>query len=312
MRLRDLDSSRILREADLSARRIHSTERYYLNCRIEVWAAGQPGEPVFRHDYSAEGKDVLVQFPVGALDDTLGWFPSAVKFQERHRCRLSCAMGEGIIPLFRDAYPLVRFLTHEQVDPSQYYATYSIGLLFDDEERIHQPCDFRLVGPHRIASCILGVDPTDVPPRIAAPDGCRPLTEPYVCIAEESASRTKHWTRPGAGCEIVGFLREWGYRVVCIDLEPLHGSGLSGEEAPGVEDPTGERTLLERARWLKHAELFVGRSGALARLARAVGTPVVMIGGLKHSLARSEPGRPTTTEAVKDAIRRVLTVDDPQ
>ncbi len=305
MRLRDLDRGQILHNFDLTAGRIHSTERYYLRWRIEVWAGGHPGEPVVRHDYSAEGRNVLVQFPVDTLGDTLAWFPYAVKFHERHRCRLSCAMAERIIPLFRDAYPRIRFLTHEQVEPSQYYATYSVGLLFDDEERIHQPCDFRLVGPQRTASYILGVDPTEVLPRIAVRDERRPLSEPYVCVAAESASRSKHWTHPGAWREIVGFLEECGYRVVCVDLQPPYGSSLPWQEIPGVEDPTGDRSLAARARWLKHAELFVGRSSGLSRLARAVGTPVVMIGGFTQSPGWFERARPTTIEAAKDAIRQV-------
>ncbi len=51
------------------------------------------------------GATVLIQFPVGTLGDTLGWFPYAVKFQEQHNCRLTCAMAERLIPLFRDTHP---------------------------------------------------------------------------------------------------------------------------------------------------------------------------------------------------------------
>ncbi len=60
---------------------------------------------MFRHDYAAKDREVLIQFPVGTLGDMLGWFPYAVKFQQQHGCRLTCAMSELLIPLFRDAYP---------------------------------------------------------------------------------------------------------------------------------------------------------------------------------------------------------------
>src|SRR6202030_4124091 len=102
----------ILYETNIGAGRVNSSKRYYLRCRIEVWTAGQKGESVFRHDYSAKGQNVLVQLPVGTLGDTLGWFPYAVKFQEKHGCRLTCAMGEKLIPLYRDAYPDITFATH--------------------------------------------------------------------------------------------------------------------------------------------------------------------------------------------------------
>ncbi len=285
LRLRDLDTGNILYETDIGSGRIHSSKRYYLRCRIEVWASGQAGEPVFRHDYSARGQDVIVQFPVGTLGDTVGWFPYAVKFQKEHGCRLSCAMAERLIPLFQDAHPEIRFLTHEQVDSEVYYATYNIGLFFDDDVRLFQPCDFRLVGLHRTAGYILGVDPTEVPPHIAIADDRRPIAEPYVCIAVQSTSHSKYWTNPSGWHEIVGFLKDSGYRVVCIDQKPVHGTGLVWNHIPhGVEDQTGDRPLLERARWLKHADFFIGLSSGLSWLTWAVGTPVVLISGFTHPL----------------------------
>jgi autotransporter strand-loop-strand O-heptosyltransferase len=283
IRLRDLDTGNILFETSLGAGGINSSKRYYLRCSIEVWGADRTGEPLFRHDYSSYAKDVLVQFPIGTLGDTLGWFPYAVKFQEKHGCRLVCAMAERLIPLFRDAYPHIRFITHEQVEVDKYYATYSMGLFFEDEACIHQPCDFRLVGLHRTAGYILGVDPAEVPPRIAIDDDRRPIPEPYVCVAVQSSSHCKHWNNPTGWRDVVSFLREQGYRVVCIDQKPVHGHGIVWNHIPhGVEDQTGDRPLQERARWLKHAEFFVGLSSGLAWLAWGTGTPVVLISGFTH------------------------------
>jgi autotransporter strand-loop-strand O-heptosyltransferase len=248
--------------------------------RIEVW---EQGETVFRHDYSAAGQDVLVQFPVGTLGDTVGWFPYAVKFQRDHGCRLTCAMAEWLIPLFRDAYPDIRFVSHEQVRREQFYATYCIGLFFDDHACAWQPCDFRLVGLHRTAGYILGVDPTEQAPRLALPDPSRPIAEPYVCIAVQSTSGPKYWTNPHGWRQVVAFLKERGLRVVCIDQKPVHGAGLMWTSIPhGVEDETGDRPLTERARWLRHADCFIGLSSGLSWLAWAAETPVVVISGFTH------------------------------
>ena len=63
-------------------------------------------------------------------------------------CARSCHRGE---PVFSHDY-------------------YSRGLFFDDEACVHQPCDIRLVGLHCTAGYILGVDPTEAPPRIATND----------------------------------------------------------------------------------------------------------------------------------------------
>ncbi len=195
------------------------------------------------------------------------------------------AIAEWLIPLFRDAYPEINFVTHEQVDPQRYYATHNIGLFFDDEERVHQPCDFRLVGLHRTAGYILGVDPTEEPPRIvpefARASDCRAR---YVCIATQSTMQAKYWNNPtGWRREIVRFLKDAGYEVVCIDRSPISGQGLSWNYLPhGVRDDTGDRPLVERARWLKHCDFFVGLSSGLSWLAWAAKIPVVMISGFTH------------------------------
>ena len=276
----DLDTGNILFQTELKAGRIHSTKRYWIRFRLEVW---ENDESLLVHDYSARDRDVLIQFPVGTLGDPLGWFPYAVEFQKRHGCKLTCALSDKLIALLRDSYPQITFLTHDEVEPERYYATYSMGLFFDDKDHVFQPCDFRHVGLHRTAGYILGVDPAEKPPCIALENDGRPVVEPYVCIAVQSTTQCKYWNNPHGWREIVAFLKHAGYRVICIDQKPTHGIGLIWNHIPnGAEDETGDRPLQERARWLKHAEFFVGLSSGLSWLAWAVGTPVVMISGFTH------------------------------
>jgi autotransporter strand-loop-strand O-heptosyltransferase len=280
VRLKDLDTGNILFETELKSGRVNSTKRYFVRFHLEVW---RNGESVLAHEYSAQGREILVQFPVGTLGDTMGWLPYAVKFKERHGCRLACGIAERLVPLFRDAYPDITFIPHEGIKPELYYGTYNMGLFFDDKDCVHQPCDFRHVGLHRTAGYILGVDPTEVPPRIALADDSRPIPEPYVCIAVQSSTQSKYWNNPTGWYEIVRFLKESGYRVICIDQKPVHGTGLVWNHIPnGAEDETGDKPLQGRARWLKHAEFFVGLSSGLSWLAWAAGTPVVMISGFTH------------------------------
>ena len=280
VRFSDLDTGNVLYQTELKSGGVNSGKRYFVRFRLEVWLKEQK---VFSHDYSAAGREVLIQFPVGTLGDIVGWFPYAVKFKDRHGCRLTCAMSDKLIPLLRDIHPDITFITPEEVKPERYYATYYLGLFFDDAKCNNQPCDFRHVGLHRTAGYILGVDPTEVPPRLKVEDGGRPIPEPYVCIAVQSTTQAKMWNNPNGWREIVAFLKHSGYRVICIDQKPVHGAGLVWNHIPhGVEDETGDRSLLERARWLKHADFFVGLSSGLAWLAWGVGTPVVMISGLTH------------------------------
>ncbi len=92
---------------------------------------------------------------LGNLDTGNVLFPYAARFAAVHGCRLTCAMSGLIIPLLREAYPDIRFVTHEEPVEQKLeqvaYAKYCLGLFFDDADNVWQPTDFRLVGLHRTA-----------------------------------------------------------------------------------------------------------------------------------------------------------------
>jgi autotransporter strand-loop-strand O-heptosyltransferase len=284
VRLTDLDTGNTLFETsgEFRAGLVRSAKRYYIRFRIEAW---QDGEPVFTHEYDARDRDVLIQIYPFTIGDGIGWFPNAVRFQEKHGCRLTCAMGEKLIPLFRDAYPHINFVPHNAVDTSRFYASYIVGVFFDHLGDVLHPTDFRIVGLHRHAAYILGLEPDETPPRVVLADDTRPIAEPYVCIATQSTGQSKYWNNPGGWLEIVRYLKEVGYRVICVDQSTMNGQGMVWNHMPaGAENQTGDRPLLERARWIKHADFFIGLSSGLSWLAWAVGTPVVMISGFTHPI----------------------------
>ena len=284
VRLRDLDSGNILFESENRGATVASAKRFFVRFKIEV----HEGETlVVDHEYDCRGREVIVQFPIGTLGDTMAWFPYAARFGEVHGCKLICAMSGLIIPLLKDAYPAITFVTHEEMVEQKLveraYATYSLGLFFDDKDSLWQPTDFRHVGLHKTAAYILGVDPKEQPPRIHVPEDFRPIPEPYVCIAVQSSSGCKMWNNPTGWREVVAHIKASGYRVICIDQKPVHGSGLLFTHIPhGAEDETGDRPLVERARWLRHCSAYVGLSSGLAWLAWAAEAPSVMVSGFTH------------------------------
>jgi autotransporter strand-loop-strand O-heptosyltransferase len=289
VRLGDLDTGSVLFQSENQGAFVSSAKRYFVRFSVHVWEIDESGAAtsVLTHEFDARDRDVLIHFPVGTLGDILAWFPYAARFAAVHGCRLTCAMSGLIVPLLREAYPAIRFCTHEEAVEQRLaesaYATYCLGLFFDDLDNIFQPTDFRHVGLHRTAGYILGVDPAEEPPRLALTDDSRPMAEPYVCIAVQGSSGCKLWSNPHGWREVVGFLRAAGLRVVCIDQKPVHGTGLVWNHIPnGAEDETGDRPLAERARWLRHAVLFVGLSSGLSWLAWAAGCPVVLISGFTH------------------------------
>lgn len=223
----------------------------------------------------------MIQLPVGTIGDSIGWFSYVERFQLKHDCKLVCVMTPWIAVLVKDQYPNITFITPEETVKYKPYATYYLGLFFKGNVD-NQPIDFRYIGLHRTAGYILGVDPADIPPRfnLSAP---RKIKEPYVAIAAQSSSQAKYWNNPFGWMELVKFLKDSGYRVLCIDKEKVHGAGLVWDYIPyDAEDFTGDIPLQERVDIIKDADFFVGLSSGLSWIAWGCGVPVVMISGFTH------------------------------
>lgn len=279
IRLHDLDTGNILFQttAEFHGGAVRSAKKFYVRFRIEAW---RDDVLAFTHDYDAGGKKVLIILPVGTLGDSVAWLSYAVRFGERHGCDLTIAMAKRLIGLFAGAYPQISFIDVAEVEPEQFYATYRIGLFFNDVERVNQPVDFRHVGLHHTAGHILGLALDDQPPRLAASGGERPIAEKYVVIATQATSQCKYWNNPYGWREIIAMLKQAGYRVLCIDHQAVHGTGLVWNHLPaGAEDLTGRLTLEDCVHYLRHAEFFIGLSSGLSWLAWAAQRPIVLIAG---------------------------------
>jgi autotransporter strand-loop-strand O-heptosyltransferase len=282
VRYTDMVTSNIIFEAESTGGSYQSTKLYFVPLKIELW---KNDKKVFTHELCLKDKLVQVQIPVGTLGDVIAWFPYVDLFQKKHGCKLVCTISELVRPLFEGVYPNIEFASQETALPMQkdFYASYRLGLYFDDWNCTHQPVDFRYVGLHKTAAYILDVEPIEAPPKLDIVNTEREIKEPYVCIAVQSSTQSKYWNNPYGWYEIVRWLNEAGYRVLCIDKEPVWGQGSNWNYIPnGAEDFTGAKPLIERVALLKHAEFFIGLSSGLAWLAWAAGTPTVMISGFTH------------------------------
>lgn len=277
----DIDTGIILFSQDtVPGAYVTSVKKFYIRFRLIIHRKGGK-EPVFTHDFNAENREVMIQLPVGTIGDSIGWFSYVERFQKKHRCRLICVMTPWIADVVRNQYPEITFIKPEETKNYQPYACYYMGLFFKGDVD-HQPIDFRYIGLHRTAGYILGVDPADEPPRfdLSAP---RKIREKYVCIAAQSSSQAKYWNNPLGWHTVVKFLKENGYRVLCIDKERVHGTGLVWNHIPwGAEDFTGDLPLQERIDLIKDADFFIGLSSGLSWLAWGCKVPVVMISGFTH------------------------------
>ena len=240
VRLSDLDTGNILFETELKAGRVNSTKRYYVRFRIEVW---QQGERMFAHDYSAAGSRRADPVPGrharrhAGLVSLRGEVPGAARLPAdlRHGRAAHPAVPRRLSrhhlrhPRGGQAGALLRDLQHRAVLRRQ-------GL------RRTSRATSAIVGLHRTAGYILGVDPTEAPPRIALADDSRPIAEPYVCIAVQSTTQCKYWNNPTGWREIVA-LPEGGRlsrRLHRPEADARHraSSGTTSRTAPRTRPAT--------------------------------------------------------------------------
>ena len=296
--IEDAESGNVLFGCDADGGWVVSTKKYYVPFNIKVWRQGEQ-KPLVDHTMNLEGKEVQVKFPIGTLGDIVGWMPYVEKFRQKHKCAVELIMAKELAEIFSPQYPQIFFTSPEHpVLPGQPippikskfqkpYASYKVGLFFrgntDD-----QPIDFRQVGLHKTAGYILGVDPKEEAPRVSL-NYPRKIKEPYVCIATKSSCQAKLWNN-GAGWEIVvKHLKDMGYRVLCIDREPIIGHTFVWNRMPhDAENFTGSLPLAERLALLQHADFFVGLSSGLTWLAWCAKIPIVMISGFTLPICEFE------------------------
>ena len=288
---KDLDTGVVLFNQEVEAKRYASSiKKFFVRFQMQIYRKSdidaltdktQSPQPIFEHNYNAQGKTVMIQLSVPTVGDTMGWFPYVEKFRVKHKCHVVAVLDPKFIPLFENTYPEIEFTTKDKVAEFKPYACYYLGLFFHGDVD-HQPYDFRFVGLHRTAGYILGVDPTEEPPRfdLSAP---RKIKEPYVCIAAQSSSQAKYWNNPHGWHNVIRFLKEHGYRVLCIDRNIVRGQGIVFNHIPyGSEDFTGDLPFQERVDLIKDADFFIGLSSGLSWIAWGCKVPVVLISGFTN------------------------------
>ena len=297
VRFIDRDAALTVYDAKASGVIASSTKRYFVNFRLEVYetpteeeqrARKDKDEPlleeklIFSHDYDAKGKNVLMKFAGAAMGDLLAWFPYAEAFREKHDCELYAWMDARYIEILRAGYPKIHFLSPDDPRPDDLYATYYVGLFAPWDDRSLQPTDWRVVGLQAHAAYLLGVEPKETPPRLLPSADAKKIRpkEPYVCIATQATAQCKYWNNAQGWMDTVAYLKELGYRVLCVDRERVTVNGIYGNSIPyGAEDFTGDRSLQERVDLISGADFFIGLASGLSWLAWGAGVPVVMIAG---------------------------------
>ena len=275
VKISDCDTEQTVFDKYISGGRLLSVERYFIRWHVEVFL---DEKKIFSHTLNLEGQPVVITFKAKGLGDMISFLPYLGEFKKINRCDLYVCPDDNLREFVARLYPEIPLI--DEVD-FKTYATYYPAMIMSSFPIV--PVDARHMSMPQVGGMLLGTD--YLPPKVPFKPTEPPVTEePYVCIAVQSNIARKCWLWPGGWDIVVGYLKNLGYRVFCIDKEEeLTTDGYTVRRPEGAENFTGNRPLLERANMLYHAEFFIGLSSGLSWLADAVDCPVVMICGFSQN-----------------------------
>lgn len=278
VQIEDDETDNILFSCDPDEGWVLSTKKYFIPFRIRVWDR-ESQELVLNHTLDLKGKEVQIKFPIGTLGDIIAWLTYADRFQKKHKCKCELSMAKPLAELFKGQYPNLIFTgLPGKFKFKKPYASYILGLFFKGNTT-YQPIDFRKVGLHHTAGYILGVDTKEEAPKVKL-GSKRKIKERYVCIATKSTAQAKFWNNGSGWEEVIKYLKDIGYRVLCIDRDEVAGNKYVWNRMPHeAEDFTGNKPLQERIELLEHADFFIGLGSGLSWLAWCCKIPVILISG---------------------------------
>ena len=263
--------------------------QYFVDYKIEI--EDLEDNTVTEHHYNAENKKVYIHFASKALGDTIAWFPYAEEFRKKHKCEVVVSTFHN--RMFEENYPDIEF-----VNPGtmvyNLYAMYEIGWHYNEDETVDYNkniSDFKRIGLQETSSETLGIEHTEIKPKLTYKNTGRFIDDKYVVIAPHGSAHAKYWNHKGGWQAIIDYLNDKGYKVLMITQEPLgdewHDSKLGGT-LTGVIDKTGNLPLSDRANDIMNAEMFIGIGSGLSWLAWGLGTPTTMISGFSYAYSEFE------------------------
>ena len=205
----------------------------------------------------------------GSLGDTIAWTPIVNKYAEENKSKVN--FFTPYKDLFINSYPMINFFDYESKPKNN---SISIGCF---DEKIWRPLSLQ-----QIASNILKLENKEVNCKLDFDKNKKSnFNKKYVCIATQSTLQCKYWNNKNGWIEVVNYLNELGYDVVCIDrhesfgLPPNHMNNIPHNAI----NKTGDFSLHDRINDLHHCEFFIGLGSGLSWLAWACEKPVIMISG---------------------------------
>ena len=269
VKIRDFDSEIVCFEDDASDVLLVSLEKFFVRWEFTLQLDGQI---VFYHLYNPKDWRVHFYFPLSGMGDRISLFPYMEAFRKKWKCNATCTVEPYLQELVNLYFPQVECIEL----PDDSYAAYFLSPGFN---RCFYPEEIRKSSMLYNGQQIFGLQ--HAPKIIYRPTKPRQIKEPYVCIAVQTSATIKAWLNSDGWFQVVDYLKQFGYRVLCIDKNPTQTDhGFTVNMPVNAENFTGDFPLSERVNLLAYADFFIGSSSGLAWLAWAVDRPVILISGI--------------------------------
>jgi autotransporter strand-loop-strand O-heptosyltransferase len=255
---------------------------YFVEWKVNIY---EDGNLWYEHLYNPKGKRIYISLDSRALGDTLAWFPYMDEFRKKYECEV--ITSTFINDMFTEQYPNLEFV-NPGTNVDNLYAMYSIGLFYNDDDSINllkNPIDPKTVTLQKMASDILGLQYTEVKPKIKKRNVTIDKNLKQVCIGVFGTAQPKFWNNPNGWQDIVDWLNDRGYTVKLVSKE---GDDYMGNKLPTgiVKHPNGpiEGVMDE----MKKSKAFIGIGSGLSWLSWALNIPTVLISGFSYDWAEMQ------------------------
>jgi autotransporter strand-loop-strand O-heptosyltransferase len=237
---------------------IKLNKRYYTDWVVNIF---EDGNLIYVDKLSLKNTRVLISFASNSLGDTIAWIPYCLEFMKKHNCTVIVSTFWN--KLFKDVYPELEF-----VEPgstvNNLYAMYTIGWFYDSNLEPELPNTIPL---QKAATNILGLDYTEIKPRISFNEKENPYNTKYITIATNSTAGCKFWVKD-EWQKLINYFNDLGYKIINVSKEEN-----VFDNCENLSDTSIENTM----NVIHHSELFIGLSSGLSWLAWVLNKTVVMI-----------------------------------
>ena len=216
---------------------------------------------IYENVLDLTNKSVLISFDSSSLGDTIAWIPYCLEFQKKHNCRVAVSTFKN--SLFKMVYPELTFVEPGTVVPNL-YAMYRIGWFYNKDSEPVLPNTIPL---QQTITNILGLEYTEIVPRIWFVPKLRTCKGKYVTIATNSTSGCKFWVKE-EWQKLVNHLHDQGYKIINVSSEVNKLDNVAK-----LSDTSLENTM----NTIYYSDFFIGLSSGLSWLAWAMKKPILMI-----------------------------------